>query len=323
VRRREFVTVLGAAVAWPPGVGAQDAVRTYRLGFLIPASREALAVVAMFDELRRNGFIEGQNLVVVPESGFGVSSERLPELAAVLVKAAPDAIISGPDLHTRSLQQLTRTIPLIGMTEDMVAAGLVESLARPGGNTTGISLLSPELDGKRQDLLIEAVPGARRLAALADSRITPPRHLDALEQSARARGVELSILGVGKSEEIIAAIDRAKTSGAEGLNVLATPLFFVNGRIVIDRVATLRLPAVYQWPDMAEQGGLVGYGPRFTEVYRQRARMVVKILRGTKPAEVPVEQPSRFELVINLKTAKAIGHEVPVALVQRADQVIE
>ena len=323
MRRRELITVLGAAVAWPLGVGAQDARRTYRLGFLIPASREAPAVVAMFDELRRSGFIEGQNLVVVPESGFGVSSDRLAELAAVLVKAAPDAIISGPDLHTRSLQQLTRTIPLIGMTEDMVAAGLVKSLARPGGNTTGISLLSPELDAKRQDLLIEAVPGARRMAALADSRITPPRHLDALEQGARARGVELSILGVSKSEEIIAAIDRAKASGAEGLNVLATPLFFVNGRIVIDRVAAQRLPAIYQWPDMAEQGGLVGYGPRFTEVYRQRARMVVKILRGTKPAEVPVEQPSKFELVINLKTAKAIGHEVPVALVQRADQVIE
>lgn len=277
----------------------------------------------MFHEFRRSGFIEGQNLVVVPESGFGVSSDRLAELAAVLVQAAPDAIISGPDLHTRSLQQLTRTIPLIGMTEDMVAAGLVEPLARPGGNTTGISLLSPELDGKRQDLLIEAVPGARRMAALADSRITPPRHIDALEQGARARGVELSILGVGKSEEIIAAIDRAKASGAEGLNVLATPLFFVNARIVIDRVAALRLPAIYQWPDMAEQGGFVGYGPRFAEVYRQRARMVVKILRGTKPAEVPVEQPNKFELAINLKTAKAIGHEVPVAFVQRADQVIE
>ena len=324
MRRREFIGLLGAAAgALPLSARAQDSGRTYRLGFLIPANRDAPAVLAMFDELRRNGFVEGQNLIVIPESGFGISSDRLGDLPVALVTAAPDAIISGPDLHTRSLQRLTRTIPLIGMTEDMVAAGLVESLDRPGSNTTGISLLSPELDGKRQDLLIEAVPGARRMAALADSRITPPRHLEALRESARARGIELSILGVGKSDEIVSAIDSAKMAGAEALNVLATPLFFVNGRMVIERVAALHLPAIYQWPDMAEQGGLVGYGPRFAEVYRQRARMATRILRGTKPADVPVEQPTRFELVVNLRTAKAIGHQFPVALLQRADQVIE
>jgi putative ABC transport system substrate-binding protein len=206
----------------------------------------------------------------------------------------------------------------------MVAAGLVTSLARPGGNTTGISLLSPELDGKRQDILMEAVPGSRRMAALADSNVTPPRHLEALQKAARARGVELIVFGVSKPEQIAPAINDAKASGAEALNFLATPLFGgSHRRAVIERVAALRLPAIYQWPEMAEEGGLAAYGPRQTQIFRQRAQMVVKILRGAKPSDIPVEQPTHFELVINLQTAKAIGYEVPAGLVLRADKVIE
>ena len=240
-----------------------------------------------------------------------------------MVKAAPDIIISGPDSYTRALQQLTRTIPLIAMTEDMVAAGLVASLARPGGNTTGISLLSPELDGKRQEILAEAVPGLRKMAALADSTVTPKRHLDSLQDAARRRGFELSVFGVAKHEEVVPAIEAAKAAGAQALNLLATPLFTVNPRDFIARIVALRIPAMHQWPEIAEQGGLMGYGPRFAQTFRQRARMVAKILRGAKPADIPVEQPTRFELVINLKTAKAIGHEIPAGLVLRADQVIE
>jgi putative tryptophan/tyrosine transport system substrate-binding protein len=323
MKRREFITVLGgAAVAWPLAARAQEAGRTYRLGFLVPHAREAPWVVAFFDELRLSGFIEGQNLIVVPGS-FDIRDDQIAESVTAIVKAAPDAIVSGGDVATRALQQATRTIPLIGVTEDMVAAGLVDSLARPGGNTTGISLLSPELDGKRQDILMEAVPGARRMAALADSRVTPTPHLETLQEAARARGVALSVFGIAKFEEIVPAIDSAKASGADALNVLATPLFFANSRVIIERVAALRLPAIYQWPDMAEQGGLAGYGPRFTQIYRQRARMVVKVLRGASPADLPVEQPTTFELVINLKAAKAIGHEVPAGLVLRADKVIE
>jgi putative ABC transport system substrate-binding protein len=323
MKRREFITLFGGATAaWTLAARAQEAGRTYRIGFVVPHAREAPWVVAFFDELRLSGFIEGQNLIVVPGS-FNVRDDQLAEPVAAIVKAAPDVIVSGADLATRALQQATRTIPLIGMTEDMVGLGLVDSLSRPGGNTTGISRLSPELDGKRQDILMEAVPSARRIAALADSRVTPTRHLQALEEAARARGVELSIFDVTKLEEILPAIDNAKASGAEALNVLATPLFFANSRIIIERVTALRLPAIYQWPDMAEQGGLAGYGPRFTQIYRQRARMVVKVLRGAKPADLPVEQPTVFELVINLQAAKAIGHQVPAALVLRADKVIE
>jgi putative ABC transport system substrate-binding protein len=322
VKRRDFITLLGGAAAWPFAAHPQEAGRTYRLGFMVPLSPDAPGVVAFFDELRFAGFIEGQNLIVVP-GGFDVRDERFAERAAALVKAAPDAIVSGPDLTTRALQQATRTIPLIAMTEDMVGAGLVKSLARPGGNTTGISLLSPELDGKRQEILMDAVPGARRMAALADSRVTPAHHLQTLQEGARARGVELSVFGVTKLEEIAPAIESAKTWGAQALNVLATPLFFNNSGLIIERVTALRLPTIYQWPDMAERGGFAGYGPRFTEIYRQRARIVVKVLRGAKPADLPVEQPATFELVINLKAANTIGHEVPAGLVLRADKVIE
>ena len=240
-----------------------------------------------------------------------------------MVKAAPDAIVAGPELQLRALQAVTKTIPLIGMTEDMVASGLVASLSRPGGNTTGISLLSPELDGKRQEILIEAVPGVRRMAALADSNVTVEQHLQTLRDAAKARGIDLSVIGVAKPEEIVPAINEAKASGAQAINFLATPLFFVNRRIAFEHVAALRLPAIYQWPEMAEEGGLASYGARFTQLYRQRARMVVKILRGAKPSDIPVEQPTHFELVINLKAAQAIGHEVPAGLVLRADKVIE
>ena len=323
MRRREFITLLGSAVALAPlTASAQEPGRIYRIAFLVPIKRERPAIDAFFDELRLNGFIEGQNLNVI-RGGFGVRNDQLAEVAAAMVKAAPDAIIGGPELQLRALQAVTRTVPLIGMSEDMVAAGLVDSLARPGGNTTGISLLSPELDGKRQDILMEAVPGVRRMAALADSNVTPPRHLQALQDAARARGVELLVLGVARLEEIVPAIDAAKTSGAAAINFLATPMFNVILRVIIERITALRLPAMFQWADMAEDGGMLAYGSRFTQVFRQRARLLVKVLRGAKPADLPVEQPTHFELVINLKTAKAIGHEVPAGLVLRADKVIE
>jgi putative ABC transport system substrate-binding protein len=161
VRRRELIALLGGAAAWPLVTRAQEQGRLYRLGAIIPGVRQMPAVVAFFDEMRLFGFAEGQNLMVLP-NGFGVRNDELSERAEPLVKAAPDVIISGPDNYTRVLQQLTRIIPIVAMTEDMVGAGLVNSLARPSGNTTGISVLSPELDGKRLEILAEAVPGVRR-----------------------------------------------------------------------------------------------------------------------------------------------------------------
>jgi putative ABC transport system substrate-binding protein len=252
-----------------------------------------------------------------------VQNDQLAAAAASLVAASPDVIVAGPALPIRAVQKLSKTVPIIGMTEDMVGEGLVASLARPGGNTTGISLLSPELDGKRQEILLEAVPNFRKLAILADGNVADPAHLAQLEDAARSQGVEPLVRKVGKRDEVIAAIKDVKAAGASGVNFLATPLFSVNAVNFIAQVKELGLASIYQWPEDAEEGALGAYGPRYSEMYRQRARLVMKVLRGTRPADIPVEQPSKFELVFNLKTAKAIGVNVPNSLLLRADKIIE
>jgi putative tryptophan/tyrosine transport system substrate-binding protein len=206
----------------------------------------------------------------------------------------------------------------------MVGQGFVNSLARPGGNTTGVSVLATELDGKRQEILIEAVPGLHRMAVLADSKATLSRQLQVLQDAARARGVEVSIHRVASAEEIAATIDTAKASGAAALNVLSSALLYGNRQLIMGRVAGLRLPAIYPWAEEAEEGGFAAYGPSLIQIFREvLAQQLVKILRGIKPADIPVEQPTKFELVINLKTAKAMGVTVPEALLARADKVIE
>jgi putative tryptophan/tyrosine transport system substrate-binding protein len=200
----------------------------------------------------------------------------------------------------------------------------VKSLARPEGNTTGISIFSPELDGKRQDILIEAVPGLRRIAALFDANATGPRKLKALDLAARARDIELSTHQIASPREIPAAIEAAKAAGAEGLNVLASPILIGNHQIIIQHVAALRLPAIYQAPDEAEAGGFVAYGPHFVQIFRDLvAPQLIKLLRGVKPASIPIELPTKFELVINLKTANALNIMVPQNLLANADKVIE
>ena len=223
----------------------------------------------------------------------------------------------------RAFQKATQSIPLLVMTEDMVAGGFAASLARPGGNITGISLMSPELDGKRQDILIEAVPTAHRIAALADSNVSTLQHLKGLEDSARTHGRELVVVRAASANDIAIAINDASTRGVGALNVLGSPMLHLNRRAIIERARELRLPAIYQWPETAEEGGLLGYGPSFIGMFRQRAGMVAKLLRGAKPADLPIEQPSTFKLVINLKTAKAINYAVPTGLALRADKVIE
>jgi putative ABC transport system substrate-binding protein len=323
LKRRELITLIGGAAGWPLAARAQQPGRTYRLGSLHLFPRKAPWYVAFFDELQRLGFIERQNLSD-DEHGYGLRVEQLEEHASEIVKAQVDVILAGGDTAIRAAQQATATIPILAITDDMVGSGLASSLAKPGGNTTGISLLTSDLDGKRQDILIEAVPGLRRMAAIADLNTTARWRLQALQDAARTRGVELSIHQVTKPAEIATAIDAAKTSEAAALNVLASPLLFANRQMIIERAAALRLPAMYQWPDEAEQGGFIGYGPRLVQLWREiMARQLVKLVRGAKPADLPIEQPTRFELVINLQTAKAIGIDVPAGLVLRADKVIE
>ena len=323
MRRRDFILAGCATIAWPLVARAQEARRTYRLGGLSAGPRDTPYFVAMFENLRQLGFIEGRNLAV-DWHAFALHVDRVPDFAAELVKADVDVILASGDLATRAAQRATQSIPILGTADDMVRSQLVNSLARPEGNTTGISMFSTELDGKRQEILIEAVPGLRRMAAIADSINTDFSQLQALQDAARARNVELSIRRIAKPEEIAAAIDAAKAWGAAALNALASPVLFGNRQIIIQRVSALRLPAIYQFPEVAEDGGFVAYGPRLIQIFGELVtRQLAKILSGTKVADVPVEQPTKFDLAINLKTAKALGLTIPESLLARADEVIE
>jgi putative ABC transport system substrate-binding protein len=323
MRRREFIGLVGGAAAWPLTVRAQEPGRVYRLGFLAAGTRDGQYFVAVFEILRQSGFVEGQNLIVDWRT-YAQHVDQVQEFAEELVKAKADVLYATGDLAIKAMLRATSTLPIVGSTEDMMGSGLVSSLARPGGNLTGVSILATELDGKRQEILIDAVPGLKRMAALADANATSASQLQALQDAVRARDVELSLHRVSRTEEIVAAIDAAKAAGAEALNVLASPFLYDNRRIVMQRAAELRLPAIYQFPEMAAEGGFVAYGPRLLALYRDMlAWKLVKLLRGAKAADLPVEQPTKFELVINLKTANALGLTVSPTFLARADEVIE
>jgi putative ABC transport system substrate-binding protein len=315
--------LLALQLAWPLSTWAQEHSRVYRLAIVTSAGRNEPATLAFLDEMRAQGFVEGKNLIFVSD-GFRFDNEQAAAIVPAIIRAAPDAIVIAGDFIAEKFQKATRSIPLIVMTEDMVAAGFAASLAKPGGNITGISLMSPDLDGKRQDILIEAVPTAGRIAVLADTNVATLEHLRALETSARsAHGKELLVVRAANATEVVPAMNDASRQGAAALNVLSSPMLHLNRRVIIERAAELRLPAIYQWPETADEGGLLGYGPSYIEVFRQRARMVAKVLRGANPADLPIEQPSKFNLSINLKTAKAMSHTAPAALVLRADKLIE
>jgi putative ABC transport system substrate-binding protein len=324
IDRRQLAALLGGAtLAWTLELRAQQPGRTYRLGFMVANPRGSPQYDALFEELRRRGFIEGQNLIVDPR-GYGLRNDQFPQVTVALVDAQVDVIFVGGNAGIRAAQDATATIPILGFTDDMVGSGLVSSMAHPGGNTTGVSMLGTELNGKRQELLIELIPGVRRIAALTDTNTTVPNQLQPLQDAARGRGIELAIYQIAKPEEISGAIDTAKAEGAAGLNVLASPLWQPHYQLIFERTAALRLPAMYQFPETAELGGLAGYGPRLRQLFRDVvSRQLIKLLQGAKPADIPVEQPDKFELVINLKTAKALGLSVPPAMLDLADAVIE
>ena len=322
MRRRDFVTLIGsAAVAWPLAASAQETGRTYRVGAVSINPRNAPIIVAMFDGLQGFGFSEGRNLRIDWRT-YGPQTDLVSEFEA-LTKALPDVIYAGGTGGIRAAQKATTTIPILGFHDDMVGSALVNSLARPSGNTTGVSMFAAEQDGKRQEILIEIVPGLRRMAALADADRPPPQ-LQALRDAARARSVDLSIYRIAKPEQIVAAIDEAKASGVEALNVVASGILWGNRRIILDRAAEVGLPTIYEWPEAAEEGGFVAYGPRIVQVYRElMALQLAKLLRGAKPADLPVLQPTKFDLVVNLKAAKALGLTIPETFLVRADKVIE
>ncbi len=314
---------MGASVVWPVAAMAQEPGRIYHLGCLWTPPRDAPITTAFFDELRRRGFIEGQNLTVEYRS-FGTRFDLLSQYAAELVNARVDVIVASGNDAFRAVQQATKTIPIVALVGDMVGSGFVNSLSRPDGNTTGVSILAEEADGKRQDILIEAVPGLRLMAVLADIKYASAAKIDELQKAARTHGIEFSVHRVTKGAEIAAAIDSAQASGAQALNILASPLFYAHRRFIMERAAAARLPTIYEFPETAEEGGFAGFGPRLRRLLLEVwPEQIVKLFHGAKVADIPVEQPTKFELVINLKTAKAMGVTVPESLLVRADKVIE
>ena len=322
MKRRDFIKLVGGATLAPLAVNAEEA-RTYRVGCLWPFPLGTPEFSLLANALRPYGFINGQNLNV-DYRPWGQHIDKIWDYAAEFVREHVDAISTGGDLGIRAAQKATSSIPILGVTDDMLGSGFVTSFAHPTGNTTGVSILAPELDGKRQDILIDALPGLNHLVLLADSNTSKQAQLDALQEAARARNIEASIYSIAKPEEIAPAVDAAKAAGAAALNVLASPMLNSNRRLIIERVATHRLPAIFQWPETAEEGGFAAYGPRFDQVIRElHARQVAQILRGGKIADIPVEQPTKFELVINLKTAKALGLTIPESFLARADKVVE
>jgi putative tryptophan/tyrosine transport system substrate-binding protein len=324
MKRREFISLLGGSVLGRVlPARAQEKGRIYRLGSLHQSPRSAPHHLAFYDQLRKEGFVEGQNLFT-DSQGYGLHIEQLAEHAAELVKVEVDVIVAAGDEAVRAAQHATKTISILANASDLVGHGFAGSLASPEGNTTGVSILSTELDGKRQEILMQAVPGARRMAALVDSTYTSPERAASLQEAARKYDVELVIYTASTPDGIAGALDRAKTSGAEALNVLASAFLYSNRQIIFERAASLSLPTIYELPNESEEGGLIAYGPRLVQLYRDiLARQCVKLFLGAKPTDLPIEQPTKFDLVVNLKTAKALGLTIPESLLARADVVVE
>ena len=322
MRRRDLIlSAIATALNFPLGA-AEELSRIYRIGILSNYPREAPIWNALFEELRKFGLVPERNVTVDPR-GFAIQPDQAHAITADLLDAGAEVIICAGKPMTASVQAATSTIPILSVSDDMAAEGLVPSFAHPAGNLTGISILASELNGKRQEILIDLSPETRLMAALVDPGTVTAVQLEAVISAATAHGVKLSTFNTTNPEEISAAIDGLHAAGCGALNVLASPLLNRHRGMIIKQCAARRLPTIYQWPETAEEGGLIAYGPRFTQIYRQLAAQLVKLLHGEKPADLPVEQPTKFELVVNLETAKALGLAVPPSILARADEVIE
>ncbi len=310
--------------AAPLAADAQQPVRVARIGYLSPRAGPTNRDEAFRQGLRELGYVEGQNLVIEYRWG-GERDDQFPRLAAELVALKVDVIVAAGNLAVRAARQATSTIPIVmAAVGDPVATGLVASLARPGGNITGQTIFSSELTGKRLELLKEVVPRVARVAVLVYRPSPFTAHfLSETEAAARVLGVQLRPVEVRRPKDFEGAFAEMVKDHAGGLVVQITPLFFDNRRKIVDLAAQRRLPAIYESREFADGGGLMSYGPDRLVVYRRAAAYVDKILKGTKPADLPVEQPTRFELAVNLKTAKALGLTMPPSIMVRADQVIQ
>jgi putative ABC transport system substrate-binding protein len=327
MRRREVISLLGgAAVAsslWPLSLRAQQVQKSYRVDYLALAGDQDAVIVKQ--RLADLGYAEGKNLIFDFRSAEG-HLERLPQIAVDFVKTNPDVIVAGFGTSTaKAAQAATASIPVVFTSVgDPIGSGIVKSLNRPGGNITGLHAQAAEIAGKRLQILEELSPGIRIVAALLepDAPFTSVA-LPELKSSADARGQRLEICEVRTADRLAISVEAAAQAGATGLVMLETPLLLGLRRQIVDLAAKLRLSAVYNNREFVEAGGLLSYGADRRQLYRRATELVDKILKGEKPADIPVEQPTKFELVINLKTAKALGIDVPDRLLALADEVIE
>jgi putative tryptophan/tyrosine transport system substrate-binding protein len=328
MERRTFMAMLtGGIVAAPLAADAQQAAKIARIGFLTlnlalnPQLREAF-----LRGLRDLGYVEGSNFVIEYRDAKG-KPERLPALAAELVVLKVDVIVAPPTLAALAAKQATRTLPIVFAVADPVGSGLVTSLARPGGNVTGLSQIAPELVGKCLELLTQAVPGVSRVAVLwqpgAFGGRTEKDMLKAADVAGRALGVRLQFVEARGPADIDRAFSDMTRARAGALSVLPSGMFNNERRRLVDLATKNRLPAVYSWKEFVDAGGLMSYGVDLADLWRRAATYVDKILKGAKPADLPVEQPTKFELLINLKTAKALGLTIPPSVLGRADEIIQ
>jgi putative ABC transport system substrate-binding protein len=326
MERRTFLGVVaGGLLAAPLAAEAQQAAKIHRIGFLSPSSSADPSILDAFREgLREVGYVEGQNITIASRWAEG-KYDRLPGLAAQLVGLKVDIIVATAVPAIRAAKEATRTIPIImAVVVDPMATGLVASLARPGGNITGLSSMAPQMTGKQLEMLKEVVPKASLVAVLwnpANAGNAP--QIQQAQDAARALSVRLQPLGARGSSEIDSAFATMTSTQSGAVIVLVDAMLLDHRTQIADLAARRRLPAVYGLRDHAAAGGLMAYGPNRLDIVRRAATYVDKILKGAKPGDLPIEQPTKFELVINLKTAKALGLTIPPSLLQRADQVIE
>jgi putative ABC transport system substrate-binding protein len=328
-RREAFAILAGVAVAWPLAIHAQQTSKVYRVGVLAGGVSFDTPIYHGFrEQLRALGYVEGQNLVFDIRMSGG-HSDRFPNLAEELVRVAPDVIVAPSTPAAVAAQRLTRTIPIVFMSADPIVAGLAASLARPGGNATGLSMMNAEVAGKRVELLREVLPTLTRVAVLwaageADPGIPMLQVImNETEAGARELGIPLDLIKISGESELEDALETIAKSGHQGLIVLPTPVISVNNRRVAELSVKMRLAAIGDNRNFTYAGGLLAYGTNYGANLRSIANYVGKILKGEKPADLPVEQPTKFELVINLNTAKALGLTVPQSILARAGEVIE
>jgi len=328
IRRREFITLLGgAAAAWPAAARGQQAGMPV-VGFLHPATPDSFPdrLRAFRQGLKDTGYVEGESVAIVYRWGEN-QPDRLPALAADLARQQPTVIACAGGFRSMvALQQATRTIPIVfAVGEDPVASGLVTSIARPGGNLTGINFLNNELVAKRLEILRELIPGAARLGVLVnpDGMGEATATVKDLDLAARTIGLQLKILNARNGREIDAAFTSLTNDRPDALFIAADPMFNNRRKQVVLQAMRHGLPAAYASREYAEAGGLMSYGTDLLDTYRQMGTYAGRILKGAKPADLPVLQPTKFELVINQMTARILGLEVPPTLLARADEVIE